>query len=100
MEPSGAKPSEKRRVRGEEERRGQEERGVTELKASVFWFGFAMGNMPVVEVGVRKVRVKRLLSEGGFAHVYKVSCTYEYCCIRLFLMFYSIVCIVFWDPRK
>lgn len=32
-----------------------------------------MGNMPVVEVGVRKVRVKRLLSEGGFAHVYKVS---------------------------
>lgn len=31
-----------------------------------------MGNMPVVEVGVRKVRVKRLLSEGGYARVYKV----------------------------
>lgn len=31
-----------------------------------------MGNMPVVEVGGRKVRVKRLLSEGGYACVYKV----------------------------
>lgn len=31
-----------------------------------------MGNMPVVEVGGRKVRVKRLLSEGGYARVYKV----------------------------
>lgn len=35
-----------------------------------------MGNMPVVEVGGRKVRVKRLLSEGGYAHVYKVSGIY------------------------
>lgn len=34
-----------------------------------------MGNMPVVDVGNRKVRVKRLLSEGGYAHVYKVSST-------------------------
>ena len=32
-----------------------------------------MGNMPVVDVGGKKVRVKRLLSEGGYAHVYKVS---------------------------
>lgn len=32
-----------------------------------------MGNMPVVDVGMRKVRVKRLLSEGRYAHVYKVS---------------------------
>lgn len=31
-----------------------------------------MGNMPVVDVGNKKVRVKRLLSEGGYAHVYKV----------------------------
>lgn len=31
-----------------------------------------MGNMPVVDVGNRKVKVKRLLSEGGYAHVYKV----------------------------
>lgn len=36
-----------------------------------------MGNMPVVDVGMRKVRVKRLLSEGGYAHVYKVSAAHD-----------------------
>lgn len=38
-----------------------------------------MGNMPVVDVGMRKVRVKRLLSEGGYAHVYKVSAARDDC---------------------